>query len=78
MHRPQRVGVLLYHGGGFMEDRIIKLKSLELENFKNVKYGKIDFKEDRNTGKISNIWVFMVRMDREKLLSSMHYIFLEW
>ena len=38
-----------------MEDRIIKLKSLELENFKNVKYGKIDFKEDRETGKISNI-----------------------
>ena len=38
-----------------MEDRNIKLKSLELENFKNVKYGKIDFKEDRETGKISNI-----------------------
>lgn len=38
-----------------MEDRIVKLKGLELENFKNVKYGKIDFKEDRETGKISNI-----------------------
>ena len=38
-----------------MESRIIKLKGLELENFKNVKYGKIDFKEDKTNGEISNI-----------------------
>lgn len=38
-----------------MDSRIVKLKGLELENFKNVKYGKIDFKEDRYTGNISNI-----------------------
>ena len=38
-----------------MEDRIIKLKSIELKNFKNVKYGKIDFKEDKKSGEISNI-----------------------
>lgn len=38
-----------------MDNMIVKLKSLELENFKNVKYGKIDFKEDRETGNISNI-----------------------
>ena len=38
-----------------MKSRIIKLKGIELENFKNVKYGKIDFKEDRDTGEISNI-----------------------
>ena len=38
-----------------MESRIIKLKGLELENFKNVKYGKIEFKEDKTNGEISNI-----------------------
>lgn len=38
-----------------MDSRIVKLKGLELENFKNVKYGKIDFKEDKDTGNISNI-----------------------
>lgn len=38
-----------------MENRIVKLKGIELENFKNVKYGRIDFKEDRESGKISNI-----------------------
>lgn len=38
-----------------MENRIVKLKGVELENFKNVKYGKIDFKEDKETGNISNI-----------------------
>lgn len=38
-----------------MDSRIVKLKTLELENFKNVKYGKIDFKEDRESGDISNI-----------------------
>ena len=32
-----------------MENRIIKLKSMELENFKNVKYGKIEFKEEKST-----------------------------
>lgn len=31
-----------------MENRIIKLKSMELENFKNVKYGKIEFKEEKS------------------------------
>ena len=41
---------MLYRGGDFMEDRIVKLKGLELENFKNVKYGKIDFKEDKDPG----------------------------
>ena len=38
-----------------MENRIIKLKSIELENFKNVKYGKLEFKEHKNNGKIANI-----------------------
>ena len=38
-----------------MEDSIVKLKSIELKNFKNVKYGKIDFKEYTKTGNISNI-----------------------
>lgn len=38
-----------------MESRIVKLKAVELENFKNVKYGKIEFKEDKESGKISNI-----------------------
>lgn len=38
-----------------MDDKIVKFKSLELENFKNVKYGKITFKEDKQTKKISNI-----------------------
>ena len=38
-----------------MENRIIKLKSIELENFKNVKYGKLEFKEQKNNGKIANI-----------------------
>lgn len=32
-----------------MENRIIKLKSMELQNFKNVKYGKIEFKEEKST-----------------------------
>lgn len=38
-----------------MENRIIKLKSMELENFKNVKYGKIEFKDEKDDGKIANI-----------------------
>lgn len=38
-----------------MESRLVKLKGMELENFKNVKYGKIDFKEDKDTRNISNI-----------------------
>lgn len=38
-----------------MDNRIVKLKGLELENFKNVKYGKIDFREDKESGRISNI-----------------------
>ncbi len=38
-----------------MDSRIVKLKTLELENFKNVKYGKIDFKEYKESGDISNI-----------------------
>ena len=38
-----------------MENRIIKLKSIELENFKNVKCGKLEFKEHKNNGKIANI-----------------------
>ena len=44
-----------------MENRIIKLKSMELENFKNVKYGKIEFKEEKSkkngdlTGSIAHI-----------------------
>ncbi|WP_455537630.1 AAA family ATPase [Terrisporobacter sp.] len=38
-----------------MESRIIKLKSVELENFKNTKYGKLEFKEHKSSGKISNI-----------------------
>ena len=47
--------------GDFLENRIIKLKSVELKNFKNVKYGKIEFKEDKhsrssgNMSKIANI-----------------------
>ncbi len=38
-----------------MENRVVKLKSMELENFKNVKYGKIEFKEDKSDGSIANI-----------------------
>ena len=38
-----------------MKNTILKLKSIELDNFKNVKHGKIDLKEDKINNKISNI-----------------------
>ena len=38
-----------------MKNPIIKLKSVELTNFKNVKHGKIEFKEDKERNTISNI-----------------------
>ena len=57
-----------------MENRIIKLKSMELENFKNVKYGKIEFKEEKSkksgdlAGSIAIFWGFMDKMAQAKLL----------
>ena len=39
-----------------MENRIIKLKSVELKNFKNVKYGKIEFKEEKHSRSNGNMF----------------------
>ena len=41
--------------GDFLENRIIKLKSVELKNFKNVKYGKIEFKEEKHSRSNGNM-----------------------
>lgn len=38
-----------------MRNTVIKLKSIKLNNFKNVKNGKIEFKEGREVNSISNI-----------------------
>ena len=42
--------------GDFLENRIIKLKSVELKNFKNVKYGKIEFKEEKHSRSSGNMF----------------------
>lgn len=42
--------------GDFLENRIIKLKSVELKNFKNVKYGKIEFKEEKHSRSNGNMF----------------------
>lgn len=48
-------GVIYIIEVNYMRNTIIKLKSIELENFKNVEQGKIEFKEDKTNNTISNI-----------------------